>query len=67
MGYIIGYSNILVQAVTLLLALLSLAAGHDEVPPIVPSITLPLSIFLLLLLGVITAILRSLSGRRPRS
>jgi hypothetical protein len=61
-GYGAGLVNVLLQAATLLLALLSLAAGHDQAPLIVAEITAPLGIFLLVMGGAIGAFLRVIVG-----
>jgi hypothetical protein len=61
-GYAAGLVNIVLQAVTLLLALLSLAAGHDQAPLIVAEITAPFGIFLLFAGGMIAIALRIAAG-----
>jgi hypothetical protein len=61
-GHAAGLVNVLLQAATLLLALLSLAAGHDQAPLIVAEITAPLGIFLLVVGGAIGAFLRVIVG-----
>jgi hypothetical protein len=57
-GYAAGLINVVLQAITVLLALLSLAAGRDQVPLIVAEITAPLGIFLLLVSGVLDGLER---------
>jgi hypothetical protein len=59
-GMAVAWINVVLQAVTLLLALLSLAADHDQAPLIIAEITTPLGIFLLLVSGVIGGTLRFL-------
>jgi predicted anti-sigma-YlaC factor YlaD len=55
-GYAAGLVNVLLQAVMLLLALLSLAAGHDQAPLTVAQTTAPLGIFLLLVSSVLAVL-----------
>ena len=57
-GYVLVFVDVVLQAVTLLLTLLSLAARRDQVPLIVPEIMASLGIVLLLVSGVLTAVLR---------
>ena len=58
-GSVAGLVNVLLQVVTLVLALLSLAASHDRVPLIVAEIMAPLGIFLLLVNGIVIILIRS--------
>lgn len=57
-GYAAGLVNVLLQAVMLLLALLSLAAGHDQAPLIIAEIMAPLGILLLLIAGMLAVLER---------
>jgi hypothetical protein len=57
-GYATGLGNVLLQAVMLLLALLSLAAGHDQAPLIVAEVTTPLGVLLLLVASVLAVLER---------
>jgi len=58
LGYLVGLINVVMQAAAVILALLSLAASHDQVPLIVLEITTSLGIILLAVSGLITVSLR---------
>ena len=57
-GYVFGFANLILQALTLLFALQSLAAGHDWVSLGFAEVTATLGIGLLLLGGILVAALR---------
>ena len=58
LGYGVGFANLVLQALTLLFALQSLAAGHDRVRLGFAEVTATLGIGLLLLSGLLVAALR---------